>query len=155
MFACWISCLIHLLVVVLQRALSKLARTARQVGLYLYCLLPLASIPVACRWPLAIGEIQTLSLPVFFAVRRWDRFFSDEQSRQQFRAVFGDERADYAAALKSYYINGAPGSWEDEFISAYATLGLPDAYPFVLSPAAVRKLRFVHDSIVSHAIRTP
>jgi hypothetical protein len=26
-------------------------------------------------------------------------------------------------------------------------LGLPDAYPFVLTPAAVGKLRFVHDTV--------
>jgi hypothetical protein len=151
----------------------------------------------------------------------WDRFFRDEQSRQQFRTVFGDERADYAAALKSYYENGAPKAWGEEFISAYATshpwedwaetwahylhmtdvletaagarvslapetrtppvtitaggsfermieawfpltyllnslnrsLGLPDAYPFVLSPVALKKLRFVHESIVDRAPR--
>jgi hypothetical protein len=33
-------------------------------------------------------------------------------------------------------------------------IGPTDGYSFVLSPAAVRKLRFVHDSIISHAIRT-
>ena len=26
-------------------------------------------------------------------------------------------------------------------------LGMPDAYPFVLSPVAIEKLRFVHESI--------
>ena len=37
-----------------------------------------------------------------------------------FRAVFGDERADYAAALQHYYADD-PGPWDDErFISAYA-----------------------------------
>ena len=30
------------------------------------------------------------------------------------------------------------------------SLGLPDAYPFVLSSAAIRKLRFVHECIVKH-----
>ena len=28
-------------------------------------------------------------------------------------------------------------------------LGLPDAYPFVLSPPAVEKLRFVHDTVTA------
>ena len=28
-------------------------------------------------------------------------------------------------------------------------MGLPDAYPFVLSPAAIEKLRFVHDVIAA------
>jgi hypothetical protein len=151
----------------------------------------------------------------------WDRFFRGEQTCQQFRTVFGDERADYAAALKSYYGNGAPNAWEEEFISAYAashpwedwaetwahylhmtdvlgtaasarvslapetrtppvtitaggsfdqmikawfpltyllnnlnrSLGFPDAYPFALSPVALKKLRFVHESIVDHAPR--
>jgi hypothetical protein len=28
-------------------------------------------------------------------------------------------------------------------------LGLPDGYPFVLSPPAIEKLRFVHDTVGS------
>ncbi len=38
-----------------------------------------------------------------------------------FRAVFGDERADYGAALKRHYAEGPPDGWEDAFISEYAT----------------------------------
>ena len=139
-----------------------------------------------------------------------------------FRALFGDERADYAAALRAHYANGAPPDWPDHFVSAYATshpwedwaeswaqylhmvdttetaaacglslkprrrdepaaleipvpvsprpaafqelmdswfpltyvlnnlnrgLGHADAYPFVLSPAAVAKLKFVDDVV--------
>jgi len=29
-------------------------------------------------------------------------------------------------------------------------LGLPDSYPFVLSAPAIRKLRFIHDTINAH-----
>ena len=29
-------------------------------------------------------------------------------------------------------------------------LGLPDAYPFVLSPPAIEKLRFVHETVGRH-----
>ena len=29
-------------------------------------------------------------------------------------------------------------------------LGLPDSYPFVLSASAIRKLRFIHDTINAH-----
>jgi len=29
-------------------------------------------------------------------------------------------------------------------------LGLPDSYPFVLSAPAIRKLRFIHDTINEH-----
>ncbi|MBV8814162.1 MAG: putative zinc-binding peptidase [Verrucomicrobia bacterium] len=153
----------------------------------------------------------------------WDRFFRDEPSRQGFRTEFGDERADYAQALKIYYENGAPKAWEQEFISAYATshpwedwaetwahylhmidvletaasarvslapqaskpaltitaigsfeqmaeswlpltyllnnlnrsLGFQDAYPFVLSPVAIKKLRFVHHTIRAFVANSP
>ncbi|MCZ6889440.1 MAG: putative zinc-binding peptidase [Gammaproteobacteria bacterium] len=36
------------------------------------------------------------------------------------RAVFGDERADYAATLSHYYKNGPPPDWRDRHISKYA-----------------------------------
>jgi hypothetical protein len=51
----------------------------------------------------------------------WDRLFQDEQSREQFRAVFGDERLDYGTALEAHYQSGAPTGWEERFISAYAS----------------------------------
>ena len=38
-----------------------------------------------------------------------------------FRRVFGDERKDYAEALKAYYTNGAPSDWTEYFISPYAS----------------------------------
>ncbi|MFD2173407.1 zinc-binding metallopeptidase family protein [Rhodobacter lacus] len=37
------------------------------------------------------------------------------------RVVFGDERQDYAAALQSHYVTGAPSDWPERFISAYAS----------------------------------
>lgn len=40
----------------------------------------------------------------------------------KFRAMFGDERADYAAALRRHYDTGAPPDWENNHISAYATM---------------------------------
>lgn len=39
----------------------------------------------------------------------------------EFRACFGDERADYAAAMADYYARSAPGDWHRAFVSAYAT----------------------------------
>lgn len=152
----------------------------------------------------------------------WDRLIRDSARLEEFRAVFGDERADYAEALKRHYGQGAPGNWPDNFISTYATshpwedwaeswahflhmsdsletagavglllrparpdepatpatpastalmdagfdhmierwlpltyvmnnlsrgLGLQDAYPFVLSPIVIKKLRFIYDTI--------
>jgi hypothetical protein len=152
----------------------------------------------------------------------WDLFIKDGTRLTAFRERFGDERADYGAALKQHYEQGPPAQWEDNFVSAYATthpwedwaeswahylhitdaletahsmglslrpprsdepsmsapahplraggqdfetmmaawlpltyvlnnlnrgLGRADGYPFVLSPPAVDKLRFVHETI--------
>jgi hypothetical protein len=152
----------------------------------------------------------------------WDRFIGATSELDQFRSLFGDERADYAASLSGYYEGGAPADWQERFVSAYASshpwedwaetwahylhmvdtletadacglslrprrgdepalpetprpvspqpaafdrlidswfpltyllnnlnrgLGLADAYPFVLSPAAIAKLRFVDDVV--------
>ena len=152
----------------------------------------------------------------------WGRLIApDAASLAACREVFGDERVDYAAALKQHYASGPCAQWQDRFISAYATshawedwaetwahylhivdtlemaahcglslkpqrwneptlparppvapgrgefdgimdawlpvayllnnlnrgLGLPDAYPFVLSPTVIDKLRFVHDTV--------
>lgn len=153
----------------------------------------------------------------------WDRLVRDDPSKlEAFRALFGDERRDYAEALQAHYANGAPGDWQQRFLSAYASshpwedwaetwahymhisdtlemvqalnlplarlervdadapprgdngdttaqdedfaaildrwlvlceasnsinrcMGLPDLYPFVISPPAARKLAFIHD----------
>jgi hypothetical protein len=129
----------------------------------------------------------------------------------EFRALFGDERQDYAAALERFYNDGPPADWHDRHITAYAAshphedwaetwahylhitdgletavafglckpvardidkvltgwsefsialneimrgLGLPDAYPFVISPLAADKLRFV-DRIIRTASNRP
>ncbi len=154
----------------------------------------------------------------------WDRLVAGSDRLDAFRACFGDEREDYAAALKSHYDGGAPDRWQERFVSAYASahawedwaetwahylhmtdtletaaacgltlrprradepslrtagqdrplgsfeskidawfpltyvlnnlnrgLGLPDGYPFVLSPTVVEKLRFVHDAVTRGA----
>jgi len=51
----------------------------------------------------------------------WDRLILQENAADSFRAVFGDERADYGAAVAAYYRDGAPGDWQDRCVSAYAT----------------------------------
>jgi hypothetical protein len=150
----------------------------------------------------------------------WDRLIAGTAAQDAFRARFGDERVDYAAALQRHYSVGPPPDWADNFISAYATshpwedwaeswahfmhiadaletaaaiglsltprrsdepafaarsdlsfdrmieqwlplsyvvnnlnrgLGLPDSYPFVLSPAVIEKLRFIHDTVIRAA----
>ncbi len=153
----------------------------------------------------------------------WDRLVLDAGRCEGFRALFGDERADYAAALKAHYEAGPPSDWGERYISAYAaahpwedfaetwahylhivdaletasafgvrihpkisreeglhaaidfdphaatisvdqlveawlpltfavnslnrSLGQPDLYPFVLSPRAIEKLNFVHETV--------
>jgi len=51
----------------------------------------------------------------------WDRLIRDSERLEAFRALFGDERADYAEALKRHYGQGAPADWAERFISTYAT----------------------------------
>ena len=145
-----------------------------------------------------------------------------------FREVFGDERADYDAALARYYNNDPPAAWGRDFLTAYATMhpwedwaetwahylhmidtletaesldlelhgarvpsvalpqwvgpgqgdadvgalltdwmrlavglnalnrsmGLQDAYPFVLTDAVQRKIGFIHRVVVEERTRT-
>jgi hypothetical protein len=152
----------------------------------------------------------------------WDRLIDDTGKHESFRAVFGDERTDYDAAVSAHYSSGPPANWQQNFVSAYASMhpwedfaetwahylhivdtletarshgvrlqasagwkkdpttviafdphqggdfsrlidtwlpltfavnslnrsmGQPDLYPFVLSPAAIAKLDYVHQLI--------
>jgi hypothetical protein len=154
----------------------------------------------------------------------WELLVQGSPRLERFRELFGDERKDYAHALKAHYENGPPVDWQERFVSAYAAshpwedwaeswahylhttdtleiaaacglslrprradepvlkepvvpsgqgtepfdriiadwlsltyvlnnlsrgLGQPDAYPFVLSPPAIEKLRFVHQTIAA------
>jgi hypothetical protein len=154
----------------------------------------------------------------------WSVLIADSPWHERVRALFGDERADYAAALSAYYANGPSATWPDECVTAYASahpwedwaetwahllhmtdsletaasfglsvrhrhpsartmsaepgkavaagatfdtvldnwfpltnalnslnrgLGLPDLYPYVLSPKAIEKLRLVHEVITA------
>ena len=149
----------------------------------------------------------------------WDVLVRDGGQLAAFRDLFGDERADYAAALQAHYTRADNGSWRANFVSLYAsshpwedfaetwahylhivdtmemagafgiaihpglahdpalqadidfdpyaasemddilagwlpltyavnslnrTMGQPDLYPFVLTPAVMRKLAFIH-----------
>lgn len=51
----------------------------------------------------------------------WDLLVRDGGRLDAFRALFGDERADYGAALDQHYANGAPHDWQAHYISAYAS----------------------------------
>lgn len=51
----------------------------------------------------------------------WDRLVAGSSWLAPFRQVFGDEREDYAQALRRHYEQGAPADWAQRFISAYAS----------------------------------
>jgi len=51
----------------------------------------------------------------------WDRLVAGSVWLESFRAMFGDERTDYSAALNRYYAEGAPADWRQNYISAYAS----------------------------------
>ncbi len=55
----------------------------------------------------------------------WDRFFAgrldDDQCLRAYRELFGDERADYQAALQRHYANGPRPDWAADCITAYAS----------------------------------
>jgi hypothetical protein len=133
----------------------------------------------------------------------WDRLVADPGEHEAFRALFGDERADYAEALKVHYSKPADPNYSLQFISNYAashpwedfaetfahylhmvdtldtaehyglatvpgqggdfealmkewyaltvalnalnrSMGLPDAYPFAITPPVKEKIGFVH-----------
>jgi hypothetical protein len=51
----------------------------------------------------------------------WDRLVSGTPWLERFRELFGDERADYAAALQANYEHGPPADWANRYISSYAS----------------------------------
>ena len=51
----------------------------------------------------------------------WDLLVRDSAFLEPFRALFGDERADYAAALRAHYARTHKPGWQEYFVSVYAT----------------------------------
>ncbi len=51
----------------------------------------------------------------------WDRLIAGSARLESFRALFGDERADYDQALRHYYQVGPSPQWVNAHISAYAS----------------------------------
>jgi len=52
----------------------------------------------------------------------WDRLVAGTAWLEKFRELFGDERQDYAAALKRNYDQGPPLDWAERHISTYASV---------------------------------
>ncbi len=51
----------------------------------------------------------------------WDRLIANSPRLPRFRELFGDETADYAAALKNYYEQGPPADWAERTVTPYAS----------------------------------
>ena len=52
----------------------------------------------------------------------WDRLVLTSRFLEPYRELFGDERKSYDGALQTYYAQGAPPNWQDNYISPYATM---------------------------------
>ncbi len=51
----------------------------------------------------------------------WDRLVAGTKYLEPYRALFGDERADYNEALAKYYETGASLNWQHNYVSVYST----------------------------------
>lgn len=51
----------------------------------------------------------------------WWRLSIHDDFVAEFRALFGDERADYGAALERHYASGPPEDWQARFLTPYAS----------------------------------
>ena len=51
----------------------------------------------------------------------WDRLVRDSGQLDECRALFGDDREDYGAALQRHYDQGPPADWKSSFVTAYAS----------------------------------
>ena len=52
----------------------------------------------------------------------WDQLVGGPDQVEAFRELFGDERADYSKAISRHYDQGPPDGWEQDYVSAYATM---------------------------------
>ncbi|MCU7549344.1 putative zinc-binding peptidase [Chitinophagaceae bacterium LB-8] len=52
----------------------------------------------------------------------WERLINNSADLDAFRQLFGDERADYGAALRIHYSKGPSEEWRAHYISSYASV---------------------------------
>jgi hypothetical protein len=67
------------------------------------------------RYRTVLGHLRHESAHFYF-----DLLTSEPALLDRCRELFGDERADYQAALKRYYDQGPPSDWPQNYVSAYA-----------------------------------
>jgi hypothetical protein len=77
----------------------------------------------------------------------WQELVASDAARlEAFRDVFGDERADYAAALEAHYARVDDGTWRDAYASFYAS-----AHPWEDFAESWAQLMHVHDVVETGA----
>ncbi|WP_127143921.1 zinc-binding metallopeptidase family protein [Pelagibacterium montanilacus] len=83
----------------------------------------------------------------------WWRLSLRDDFLDAFRAMFGDEREDYAAALQHHYGDGPPPDWNQRFLTAYAS-----AHPhedWAETAAHLLHLTDITDSVVAAGFSMP
>lgn len=83
----------------------------------------------------------------------WWRLSLREDFLDAFRAMFGDERIDYQAALRHHYENGPPSGWNQHYLSSYAS-----AHPhedWAETAAHLLHLTDIADSFVATGLSSP
>jgi len=83
----------------------------------------------------------------------WWRLSLREDFLQAFRAMFGDERTDYGAALQRHYSEGPPLDWKQRFLTSYAS-----AHPhedWAESAAHLLHLTDITDSFAAAGLSSP
>ncbi len=83
----------------------------------------------------------------------WWRLSPRDDFLNAFRAMFGDERTDYHAALQRHYDNGPPTGWQQRFLTSYAS-----AHPhedWAESATHVMHLTDIADSFVASGLAAP
>jgi len=72
----------------------------------------------------------------------WDELIEESSFIDDFRLLFGDERASYSKALERHYREGAPTGWSTNYVSAYATM-----HPFEDFAETFSHYLHVHDTL--------
>lgn len=83
----------------------------------------------------------------------WWRLSLREDFLDAFRAMFGDERIDYQAALQYHYENGPPAEWRQHYLTSYAS-----SHPhedFAETAAHLLHLTDIADSFVATGLSSP
>lgn len=70
----------------------------------------------------------------------------DPERREAFRALFGDERTDYAEALEQHYARIDDRSWRDDYVSFYAS-----SHPWEDFAESWAQVMHVHDVVETGA----